>query len=184
MLGQAHVDALNFMFQRAKGSRSLTLKWVWFKVLGPGNRRFWVLCLSLSWQGTRRWSRCAFVACMLSPGLDLSQDGLSQQKCTKTRGYQGEHPEFDHWPEVWSIWNAKKIHPAAFWVAMPGVVLGYVSTFVDSVPQSLLLHSGPISWWVNSPVLLLVSPRKPELLPENVTFLGQITQRLMLHFPC
>ena len=83
MLGQAHVDALNFMFQRAKGSRSLTLKWVWFKVLGPGNRRFWVLCLSLSRRGTRRWSRCAFVACMLSPGLDLSQDGLSQKNAPK-----------------------------------------------------------------------------------------------------
>jgi hypothetical protein len=77
-----------------------------------------------------------------------------------------------------------KKNPAAFWVAMPGVVLGYVSTFVDSVPQSLLLHSGPISLWVNSAFLLLLSPRKPEILPQNVTFLGQITQRLMLHFPC
>jgi hypothetical protein len=116
---------------------------------------------------------------MLSPGLDLSQDGLSQKNAPKPG------TKVNILSLITDLkFGAFEKNPAAFWVAMPGVVLGYVSTFVDSVPQSLLLHSGPISLWVNSAFLLLLSPRKPEILPQNVTFLGQITQRLMLHFPC
>ena len=76
------------------------------------------------------------------------------KKCTKTR-YQGEHPEFDHWPEVWSIWKKSSrilgcharrcswlcLHLC--WFRSPifvaplrsNIFMGELSIFAASVPQ-------------------------------------------------
>ena len=140
------------------------------------------------------------LCCMLSPGLDLSQDGLSQKSAPKPGDTKVNILSLITDLLKFGAFEPLKTNPAAFWVAMPGVVLGYVSSFV-AIPFPNLCCSTQVQylyWWTH-PFLLLVSPclanlssdwfeeichRIPELLPQNVTFLGQITQRLMLHFPC
>ena len=127
---QTHVDALSFMFQRAKGTSSLTF---------TRHRKMKPLCLCCMalhaepragsvprWAQETRWESSAR---MVESRLDFPS-------------------LITYWPlEIWSIWKCPAVClviPAALWVAMPGVILG-VSAFVDSVLSPIsLLRSGPI----------------------------------------